>query len=188
MTKLNITLLILFFTSFVKGQNMVTYNGYVKDSLSGEALIGANIVANQNTGTTTNKFGFFSLKVPSSTNHLQISYLNYHTKSVGFDLKKTFLEVFLNPNNELETVVVKGQDTPIENKIAGLVDIPIERLKAVPMAMGETDIIKALAFTPGVSVGNEGTSGLLIRGGSTDQNMILLDDAPLYNQSQLKTV
>lgn len=167
----------------LRGQS-ITYNGYVRDSLSGEVLIGANILLNKNTGTVSNKYGFFSIHVPAGAKQLQVSFAGYPSKTLPLNPQEPFLEVVLSPT-ELKTVVVTPDRAESTQKIAGLIDIPIERLKAIPMAFGETDIIKALAFTPGVSVGNEGTSGLLVRGGSPDQNMILLDDAPLYNQSHL---
>ena len=162
----------------------ITYNGYVRDSLSGEVLIGANILLNKNTGTVSNKHGFFSIHVPAGSTQLQVSFAGYPPKILPLNPHEPFLQVLLSPT-ELKTVVVTPDQVESSQKIAGLIDIPVERLKAIPMAFGETDIIKALAFTPGVSVGNEGTSGLLVRGGSPDQNMILLDDAPLYNQSHL---
>lgn len=171
----------LFATS--QGQTPSTiYNGYVKDSLSGEVLIGANVFTG-NVGTTTNKYGFFSLSLPTASKRIYVSFVGYKTAQIELNPQKPLLQVLLTPI-DLETVVVRN-DAPVQQLPIGLTNISIERLKAVPMAFGEVDIMKALAFTPGVSVGNEGTSGLLVRGGTPDQNMILLDDAPLYNQAHL---
>ncbi|WP_041340555.1 carboxypeptidase-like regulatory domain-containing protein [Runella slithyformis] len=121
----------------------ITCNGYVRDSLSGEVLIVANIVLNKNMGTVSNKYGFFSIHVPAGSTRLQVSFAGYRPKNLPLNPREPFLQVLLSPT-ELQTPVV----TPSSQKVIGLIDIPIERLKAIPMAFGKTDIMKSVALFP----------------------------------------
>jgi hypothetical protein len=164
-----------------------TISGYVTDSTSGEALVGAALYeTGSQRGTVTNKYGFYSLSLPGVTGQLTVSYLGY--KTAAFKLpagRDTVLHVKLaGAAQALPEVTVTDklgqQEAPL-----GLLNLPVERLKSVPVLFGEPDLIKALALTPGVSIGLEGTSGLLVRGGTQDQNLILLDEATVYNVSHL---
>lgn len=161
--------------------------GYVRDKATGEILIGASIQANQSrTGATTNKSGYFSLQLMPGT-VLAVSYIGYEKQQISVDtLMSALLTIYLAPReNALREVSVVADQTPIDNLQPGILTIPVAQLRQVPMPMGETDIVKALALTPGVTVGNEATAGLLVRGGSPDQNLIRLDEATLYNQTHL---
>jgi hypothetical protein len=159
----------------------ITLSGYVQDSKTGEKLLGANIY-NEITkrGTTTNNYGFFSLAIPEGNTKIKISFVGYATQTIEKNFQKSqSLNIELNINSLLQEVVVQGKsekDQPI-----GKMSIPIETLKNLPSLMGEADVIRALSFTPGISTGQEGTTGLYVRGGSPDQNLILLDEAPIYN-------
>jgi len=164
-----------------------TISGYLTDVASGEALIGATVrEAISRNGTTTNRYGFYSLTLPRGRVRIAASYISYFPVSHEFELRQdTTLALRLTTASQsLGEVTI----TPEENqqiKPLGSINIPIQRLRAVPTLFGEPDIIKALALTPGVSTGNEGSTGLLVRGGSPDQNLILLDEATVYNAAHL---
>lgn len=163
-------------------------SGYVTDRMSGETLIGATVYdMRQNSGTSTNRSGYFSLFVDRQAS-VRFSYVGYESVVLTVvSPRDTVVQVNLLPAiTEIAPVSVSATaENSAINQQPGLVAIPIEQLKAVPALFGETDIIKALALTPGVTVGNEGTTGLQVRGGSPDQNLIILDDATVYNVSHL---
>jgi hypothetical protein len=181
-----ITLLSCFFSH----SQTITVSGYVTDATTGENLIGASVYeAGIPTGISTNRYGFYSISLPAGPVRLVSSYVGYQSDTIVVrNLQKdTVLAVRLKPaTTQLEAITVQSQGPDAhQQRQLGLVSIPIERLNAVPPLLGEPDIIKALALTPGVSVGNEGTTGLLVRGGTPDQNLILLDEATVYNASHL---
>ncbi|WP_236648681.1 TonB-dependent siderophore receptor [Spirosoma sp. 209] len=164
-----------------------TFMGYVKDRATGEILIGAVIQAGRyGASTITNKSGYFSLQSASEM-VLTVSYVGYQKQQILVDtLKNTLITVkLIEQDNTLEEVAVVASQVPVNNPQPGILTIPVAQLKQVPMPLGETDVVKALALTPGVTVGNEATAGLLVRGGSPDQNLIRLDEATLYNQTHL---
>ncbi len=167
-----------------------TVSGYVYDASTGEALIGAAVYEHvSGHGTATNRYGFYSLTLNSDSVRLQSSFLGFATKSHRFwNTQDTTINFHLLPvATELSEVVVRQEASTVGRVAAGssVVKIPIQQLKAVPALAGEPDIMRALALTPGVSNGVEGTTGLLVRGGSPDQNLILLDEATAYNASHL---
>lgn len=184
----NINLLIaLLLVSLPVAAQRLTVNGYISDSITGEALIGATIGRPDGKITTSsNTFGYYTLSLPSEKTSVRVSCVGY--KSCDFSLTlsgDTTINIALKPESiELAEVVIKEKNT-LGNSSAGFVSIPISRLKAVPILFGEADIIKSLALTPGITTGNEGTTGLLVRGGTPDQNLILLDDATVYNTAHL---
>ncbi|MFT2009155.1 TonB-dependent receptor [Pontibacter sp. 13R65] len=166
----------------------VTISGYVTDAASGEALIGATIqeLASKK-GVTSNQYGFYSLTLPAGEAMVAVSYIGYQTRLLPLQLHHTdtTLALALTPSSSnVQEVTVTAQ---IGQQLAptGLTSIPIQQLKNVPTILGEPDIIKALTLTPGVSIGNEATTGLLVRGGGPDQNLVLLDEATVYNASHL---
>lgn len=169
------------------GQNF-TISGSVADSTSGETLIGVTIMdLRTGRGTLTNTQGRFSLTLKSDTVILRISYVGYKTVFDTFVLKKNEKRnVKLQPSIELKTVVIKGQrvDDAKSSQISAI-QVPIERLKAVPVLFGEADLVKALQLLPGVQSGSEGNSGFYVRGGGPDENLFLLDGVPLYNVSHM---
>lgn len=173
-------------TVAVYSQN-ATLSGYITDAKTGEALIGATIYeTGSGIGTATNRYGFYSLPVQEANVQIVFSFIGYQADTVGFVFSKdTVLNRRLKPEiQSLREVQVTGKTSQRETPL-GLVNIPIARLKSIPVLMGEPDIIKALSLTPGVSIGNEGTSNMLVRGGTPDQNLILLDEATVYNVSHL---
>ncbi len=171
-------------TTFAQNVNV---NGYISDSQTGEAVIGANVIGEQKLSrTVSNNYGYFNLSFPSGSSRIVISCIGY--ESLALDLhatRDTTLAIKLYAGSiELNEVMIKSKNT-LSHSSAGYLNIPVNRLKAIPILFGEADIMKALALTPGVATGNEGTTGLLVRGGTPDQNLILLDDAPVYNTAHL---
>ncbi len=162
-----------------------TISGYVEDSLSGERLIGANIFeSNTLKGTVSNNYGFFSLTLPKGKIDLVCSYVGYAPFRENFDLKEDItLNIQINSSAELEEVIVlaNSPDHKVKSTEISQIEIPVRDFKALPVLMGEVDIIKTLQLLPGVQSGTEGKSGFYVRGGGPDQNLILLDGVPVYN-------
>jgi len=182
-------LLILTCFSSVSAQNKFTISGYLTDTTNGERLIAANIYdAEQKSGTISNTYGFYSLTLPEGTYNITFSYVGYLPQVIQFKLVKNVIyNSMLIPAGLLSEAVVKAQKTERieESTQMSHISIPIKQIKQLPAFMGEVDVLKALQMLPGVKPGTEGTSGLYVRGGSPDQNLILLDGAPLYNVSHL---
>lgn len=166
-----------------------TIHGYIKDSESGEVLIGAAVVDEAHrAGTVANTYGFYSLTLGEDTVSLQFSFVGYAPQRMRFFLDRdTVVQVQLAGQHLLDEVVVKAsQAMPIQEEVnMSTVRIPLSQIKALPALLGENDVLKVLQLTPGVQSGNEGSSGLYIRGGGPDQNLILLDGVPVYNASHL---
>ncbi|REA60178.1 hypothetical protein DSL64_16020 [Dyadobacter luteus] len=179
--------LILFLISPLAFSQNVILNGHVNDGQTGEAIIGASVRnVGKSLGTVSNTYGYFILKSPSGISQLNISCVGYESLILDLNAASdTTLNIRLSPaSHQLEEILVKAKSN-IAQSSAGYMNIPVNRLKAIPILFGEADIVKALALTPGVTTGNEGTTGLLVRGGTPDQNLILLDDAPVYNTAHL---
>lgn len=166
-----------------------TISGYIYDETNGEALIGANIFsAGNQSGTQSNTYGFYSITLPADSIDLVFSYVGYQHQRHSFLLRSdTSINIELAPTTTLETVEVQaGKLERIEESSQmSTIDVPIEQIKAVPALLGETDVLKTLQLLPGVQSGGEGQSGIYVRGGSPDQNLILLDGVPVYNASHL---
>lgn len=181
-------LLLLFFSTTAFGQKY-TISGYVTDSATGEQLIGANVYdLNTLEGTTTNTYGFFSFTMEEDTVELVISYIGYqpYYKTVYLDADRKLNVALLSSVSLKEVEVTADRVEKIQERTQmSSVSIPIKQIKKLPAFMGEVDVLKALQLMPGVQSGNEGSSGLYVRGGSPDQNLILLDGVPVYNVSHL---
>lgn len=168
-----------------------TVSGYVTDSLTGETLIGANVVIleDETRGTTTNTYGFYSLKLPAGRYTLRISYLGYAEQRIPIDLREEDqrLNVALLEGVALEEVVVQSEaaDRNVASTDMGTVELPVENIKKIPAVFGEVDILKALQLLPGVLSAGEGNAGFYVRGGGPDQNLVLLDEAVVYNSGHL---
>ena len=180
----------VFFISFSAQAQKFTISGYISDEKNGEKLIGANIYeSNLKTGTITNLYGFFSLTLPASDSvYLVMKYIGYQPKVFNLKLNKDIkLDVNLSPSIDLKTVeIVEERIERIEERSQmSVIEIPISQIKSIPALLGEVDVLKSLQLLPGVQSGGEGTSGLYVRGGGPDQNLILLDGAPVYNVSHL---
>jgi len=166
-----------------------TISGYVQDGESGEKLIGANVYdADTYEGSITNTYGFFSISLPAGIKNITFSYIGYEDQSISIDLSADqSMTIDLEVQNVLQEVeiVADKQRNIAEESSMSTIEIPILQIKKIPALLGEVDVLKALQLLPGVQSGGEGTSGLYVRGGSPDQNLILLDGVPVYNASHL---
>lgn len=166
-----------------------TISGYVQDSASGEKLFGANVYdTRSHLGVSTNEYGFFSLTLPQDSVSFVVSYIGYGAFSYNFYIDHDIqLNVMLNTCNMLgEVVISESKSSQMVNDVQmSVVRLPVEQLKTLPVFMGEADVMKTLQLMPGVQSGNEGTSGIYVRGGGPDQNLILLDGVPVYNANHL---
>lgn len=168
------------------GQTFVI-RGYVQDAKTSEKLIHA-IVSNSmgNNIVETNEYGYFSIILQKKTT-LSFSYLSYKKQHLEITaLKDTLINIFLIPvNNEIDEVVIKSDRYQVSENEISTIYADINQIKLLPSLGGETDIVKAIQIFPGIQSGNEGTTGLYVRGGGPDQNLFLLDGVPLYNISHL---
>lgn len=167
-----------------------TLSGHVKDNSSGEELIAATIYVKElGTGNTTNVYGFYSLTIPAGTYQVIYSYLGFEDKTVSITLDKNIRkDVDLNEAGTLIseiTITAEEKDKNIQSTEMSRVTVDVESVKKMPALFGEVDIIKAVQLLPGVKSIGEGTSGFYVRGGNADQNLVLLDEAPIYNASHL---
>ncbi len=165
-----------------------TINGYCRDALSHDILIGAHVSDTaMHRASHTNEYGFFSLSVPSGTVPLRLSFVGYTPYFRSLNLTSdTLIDVALHPHLLLSEVdIVAEEHNPMDESSSGTVALPMEQVKNMPALLGETDLTRALLQTPGVQSGNEGYGGMSVRGAGQDQNLIYLDDAPLYNPSHM---
>lgn len=183
-------LLLLPFGVFAQNEK-TTISGYVKDNKNGEGLIGASVFVKELlTGTTTNTYGFYSLTLPKGKYTLVISSVGYRKsiKDVNLDNDNVSLNVEVQEDGqELAEVVVnaKREDDNVQAIEMSVNKIEMKTIKKIPALLGEVDLVRAIQLLPGVSTVGEGASGFNVRGGGVDQNLILLDDAPVYNSSHL---
>ncbi|HLK31088.1 MAG TPA: carboxypeptidase-like regulatory domain-containing protein [Puia sp.] len=190
MKKLLIGATIICFALSSFAQNKFTLTGYVKDSLSGETLIGATLaIDGKATGVNSNQYGFFSITLPSATYIITCSYVGYQPRRIQVDLSKNAELNFLLPpkisTNEEVVVHSRKRDANVKNTQMGQISISADRVKTLPVLFGEVDIMKSLQLLPGVRNAGEGNTGLYVRGGGPDQNLIMLDDAIVYNTGHL---
>lgn len=184
-------LLLLFFSASAAQAQKFTINGYVTDKMSGERLSGASIfLYEKNMGTTSNAYGFYSITLPAQDDSLEIqfSYTGYDIYRVKIVLKENIkLNILLEHQKQLEGVTVKStRRNAIQNTTQmSTIGLSSETIKALPAFLGEADVMKAIQLLPGVQAGSEGSSGIYVRGGGPDQNLILLDGVPVYNASHL---
>ncbi len=165
------------------GQKLINISGWVEEAGSGERLIGATIQDMEGkTGVITDNFGVFILPVSPGLQQIRIIYAGYEGDTLSFFISLDTIVRLQLRAQRLREVVISA--TRADQNI-GLVNIPIAELKSRPALLGEADIMKALSLTPGVRTGTEGTAGLYVRGGTPDQNYILLDGAVVYNTSHL---
>lgn len=189
--KLGLLFLLLTLSNLVLfAQNKFTLNGTVKDISTGETLIGASVklIAQKPTNTSTNAYGFYSINVPSGTYKLEVSYVGYTTFSKSVEINaNTKLDIDLSVDNQLAEVIVTDvkRNNNVSNAQMGVEKLNVKDIQNVPVLFGEKDILKTLQLLPGIKSAGEGNSGFYVRGGATDQNLILLDEAPVYNASHL---
>ena len=191
MKLINTAIFFLFCLLTVHGQSeRFTISGYVREAVSGESLIGVNIyLSDHKTGTVTNTYGFYSLTLPPADSvELIISYVGFTPQILRVALHKDVeLNIELKPGLVLDEITVVGnrQEKQSESVKMSSVKLQVAQIKNVPSLLGEKDVLKVLQLMPGVQKGSEGSSGIYVRGGGPDQNLIILDDAIVYNASHL---
>ncbi len=177
-----------FFTT--EAQQKFTLNGTVTDTETGENLIGASVaVFGSSLGTISNNYGFYSLTLKRNTYKIVVSYMGYQDVEQEIELTKNQkLNFSLSPKTkELDEVVVRSEksDKNVTSTQMGAEHLSVKQMEVIPVLFGEKDVLKTIQLLPGISATAEGSSGFTVRGGSFDQNLILLDEAPVYSASHL---
>jgi hypothetical protein len=190
MKKLYFLLFCILPITIANAQSRHTLSGYIRDASNGEELIGATLLVRElGTGTATNAYGFYSLTLPAGTYTLAISYLGFRTQELRLVLDKSeSRNVSLEPefSEALEiTVTDKALDANVTDVKMSRNELDMRQIRKLPALFGEPDIIKTIQMLPGVITAGEGTSAFFVRGGSADQNLILIDEAPVYDPSHL---
>ncbi|MES2379771.1 MAG: TonB-dependent receptor [Bacteroidota bacterium] len=188
------SILIYSFLSIVSlsvfAQQKSVLSGYIRDNKTGEELIGVSVLIKENgKGAITNEYGFFSLTLPPATYTVSVKYLGYTTVTQTIDLSTSQkLNLELAPQNkELKTVNITSEkkDENLKTTEMSTNKLDMKTISKIPALLGEVDLVRSIQLLPGVSTVGEGASGFNVRGGSIDQNLILLDEAPVYNSSHL---
>ncbi|MAD31296.1 MAG: hypothetical protein CL854_03585 [Cryomorphaceae bacterium] len=183
-----LALLSILFFSNAYAQN-VTLSGYIKDAANGEELINASIVNEKSQGAVTNVYGFYSLTLPAGKYTFTVSYIGYESIEKTLTLKESQTLDFelTEATNQLAEVEVtaKRLDENLNRAEMSTTQLTAKQIKAIPQFLGEFDVIRSITLLPGVTTVGEGASGFNVRGGKTDQNLILLDQAPVYNSSHI---
>lgn len=190
MHKLLYTLFISLFTLTISAQDKYTISGSVYDKKGNETLIGATIFfSDLNIGTTTNEYGFYSITISKGTHIIAVSYLGFSDESKIIELNnKTSLDFYLSESSQaLDEVVIQTDIEKINIKSTQMSvnKLTSNTIKQIPVVLGESDIIKSIILLPGVTSAGEGASGFNVRGGAADQNLILLDEAIVFNSSHV---
>ncbi|MBO6063125.1 MAG: TonB-dependent receptor, partial [Bacteroidales bacterium] len=172
----------------LKKTRNVTINGLITDAASGETLIGAGATSGKD-GAVTNNFGFYSLSIPGKADNISItySYVGYTTKTISIKVQKdTTIHVRLVPGASLEEAIVTAQrESGVAATKMSAIEVPVAAIKSAPALFGEADVLKTIQLLPGVQGGTEGFSGLYVRGGGPDENLLLLDGIPIYNAEHM---
>jgi outer membrane receptor for ferrienterochelin and colicin len=180
---------ILFFSAFNLFAQKITISGTVKEEGTGEVLIGANVFDRfSQKGAVANQFGFYSYTTSADSMELYFSYVGFQAKKISLKAKRdTAINVFLVPDGVLQEFVISAENMDQIQEVTRMssINVPIKQIKELPALLGEVDVFKILQLLPGVQSGTEGASGLYVRGGGPDQNLILLDGVPVYNASHL---
>lgn len=183
-------LLFLFQIAFSFSQEKYTISGYLKDAKNGEMLIGATVLVKElGTGAAANVYGFYSISIPKGTYTVVLNYIGYNsiTKEIVLeDNLKLDFELSENTQN-LDEVEVSSErtDANVKNVEMSINKLDIKTIQKIPALLGEVDVIRSIQLLPGVTTVGEGASGFNVRGGGVDQNLILLDEAPVFNSSHL---
>ncbi|GIV31704.1 MAG: TonB-dependent receptor [Saprospiraceae bacterium] len=184
----------VFFTGMLAaqpGKQEITISGTVSDAQSGETLIGATVLCEETgTGTSTNEYGFYAFKLPASADSLTLdfSYVGYQARRVRIKANSDQrLDVQLGTGVQLQEVVVQANSyrEQLRSTEMSVEELDTREVKVLPALLGESDILKTIQLKPGIPSGSEGTTGLYVRGGSADQNLIVLDEAVVYNANHL---
>lgn len=185
-----LTVLLLLIFSTVFAQEKFTLSGTITDESSNETLIGASIYIKElQKGATTNEYGFYSISLPAGTYTILISYVSFGTKQETITLNGNVRKNYslTSENKELEEVVITNnvKRAEIRKPEMSVNKLTVQEIKKMPVVMGEVDVLKSILTLPGVTNAGEGASGFNVRGGAADQNLILLDEATIFNSSHL---
>jgi len=182
-------LCLIFIPSFAQ---QATISGKITNKLDGESLFGVTISTDDfKKGTTTNEYGFYTLTLPKGSYKIVISYMGFRstTKEIDLNQNQTIDFELEEESNALDEVVISIKEAEIRNKIRkpqmSVTQLSVKTIKQAPVVLGEVDILKTITLLPGVTTNGEGSSGFNVRGGSSDQNLVLLDEATIYNTSHL---
>ena len=170
----------------ILSQEKYTLSGTITDSQSNETLIGVNILIPEiNSGTMTNEYGFYSITLPKGTYKVQLSYLGFQTLTETIVLDKNITQSFKlsEAAESLDEVIITEniEELNIRKPQMSVNALSINTIKQMPVVLGEVDVIKSITLLPGVTNAGEGSSGFNVRGGAADQNLILLDEATIFN-------
>jgi hypothetical protein len=191
MHKKNIAILLLLFsTTLVQAQTKYTVSGTVKQKTSGETLIGVSVIVVEkpNVGVITNEYGFYSLSLPKGNYTLRVTYVGYKQELIPVKLDgNVTISIDLSDQGSMQEVVVGAKKTNdnITRATMGTEVLNMKTAAKIPVVFGEKDLVKTIQLMPGIKSNGEGSNGFSVRGGATDQNLILLDEAPVYNASHL---
>lgn len=190
MRKHLLTVFIILLCSSTYAQKKYTISGYIKDGASGETLINATITVERNAkGISSNQYGFYSITLNEGSYNLIASYIGYASQVIKIDLSSdTLLNIEMRPGITLSQEVIvtaRKRDNNVKTAQMGKINLPIEQIKSIPAFLGEVDLLKVVQLLPGVRNAGEGSAGFYVRGGGPDQNLILLDDAVVYNTGHL---
>jgi hypothetical protein len=192
MQRITATLICLFILiNITQAQHKHTVSGTVKEKKSGEVLIGASVYLLElpRAGTVTNSYGFYSITAPAGTYTMIISFSGYQQDSVRVILNENVSKPveLIESSTDLQEVIVssKKRNENITQPLMGVQKLSVNEIKDLPILFGEKDILKTIQLLPGVQSAGDGSSGFYVRGGTTDQNLILLDEATVYNPSHL---
>lgn len=182
--------LMFLFTGIQAEEEKYSISGYINDDATGEVLIGATVYVQEiSSGAQTNVYGFYSLTLAPGKYTLDFRYIGYVTKKIEIDLMedKSLNVALLSEDVQLEEIVIKGtrESQNVTSTEMSTVELDIKTIRKVPAFLGEVDVIKTIQLLPGVSTVGEGASGFNVRGGGVGQNLVLLDEAPVYNSSHL---
>jgi hypothetical protein len=188
--KIKLLTLVLLISSAIFSQDKVTISGTIKDKKSTETLTGVNIFVEElKIGTSTNEYGFYSITLPPGQYRLKFSYVGFDTYEQILTIKENYKFDYelTETSKTLQEVIVttNKKATDIRSSEMSVNKLSIQTIKKIPVVLGEVDIIKSILQLPGVTNAGEGQSGFNVRGGSADQNLILLDEATIYNSSHL---
>ncbi len=180
-----------FISNALVAQSNYTVSGSITDSLSGESMIGALVLVKDIPGTAVacNEYGYYSLQIPEGAHVLEVRFIGYDSKTTEINLKENIKLHFklVASLEEIDVVVVsvKQENDNIINERMGVEKLDMREVKKMPVLFGEQDIIKTFTLTPGVKTSGEGSGGMFVRGGNNSQNLVLLDEATVYNTSHL---
>ena len=185
-----IFLLFLLFNITKINAQTYTLSGRISDAKSGEDLTGATVLVKGTTsGVSTNSYGFYSITLPKGSIKITVRYVGYEEIEKSINLNKNVtLNIELSEKaTDIDEVVIsaQAQESKTENKQIGVIKLDMQSVKRIPVVFGEVDILKTVTMLPGIISAGEGNSGFSVRGGTQDQNLILLDEATVYNISHL---